>query len=267
MARVFLVAVALAVALSAVSASVLPRCLPDWNNQCHSNAECCSGNCDNNNGAWADGVCQPGNGGGDGGDGGNINISFDQFSRAVTDNFYPAPSRAQYDAFIAGLGNGRITTQREAAMALAQYLHESDGLQAKREYRCQNDQCPNDYRTPGCDRPGQYYYGRGYIQLTWCYNYQSAQQDLGLGNKLVEDADSVAREEQLAWNTAFSYWKRSVHDAAGVQQGKFGAATNAINGALECNGAGSGTPAIRFQRYQKIYSIFGLSGSPDASGC
>lgn len=34
-------------------------------------------------------------------------------------------------------------------MALTQFLHESDGLRAKREYRCEVTGCPGEYETPG----------------------------------------------------------------------------------------------------------------------
>jgi hypothetical protein len=34
-------------------------CQPTWYNKCHSDEECCSGNCDDNNGKWKDGVCKP----------------------------------------------------------------------------------------------------------------------------------------------------------------------------------------------------------------
>lgn len=109
-----------------------------------------------------------------------------------------------------GLQNGLISTKEEAAMALAQFLHESDGLRAKREYRCITTQCPGEYATPGCDAPDQHYFGRGYIQLSWCYNYRAASQDLLGNNQLVSDPDAVARDENLAWNTAFWFWKVNI---------------------------------------------------------
>lgn len=92
-------------------------------------------------------------------------------------------------------------------MALAHFLHESDGLRAKREYRCQGSGCPGEYETLGCDAAGQRYFGRGYIQLTWCYNYRAASQDLFSDNRMIVDADMVARDENLAWDTAFWFWK------------------------------------------------------------
>lgn len=135
-------------------------------------------------------------------------ITFDEFANAVADsNGYPRPTEDQYNAFIEGLPNGFIETKQEAAMALTQFLHESDGLRAKREYRCAVTQCPGEYETPGCDAPDQHYFGRGYIQLSWCYNYKSASEDLFKDNRMVSDPDMVATDENLAWNTAFWFWK------------------------------------------------------------
>lgn len=160
-----------------------------------------------------------------------LDLTFDQFSRAVSSNGYPAPSQEQYNNFKNNAATiGRITSKQEQAMCLAQLLWESDGLRAKREYACEVTQCPGEYRTPGCDAPGQYYYGRGYIQLTWCDNYRAASAGIFGNDRLVGDPDAVAREDAIAWQTAFWYWGNRVHDAPGVQAGQFGASTKAING-------------------------------------
>ncbi|XP_037038179.1 endochitinase At2g43610-like isoform X4 [Bradysia coprophila] len=212
-----------------------------------------------------------GNGGSDN-SGGNNNgalISFDEFANAVVNsNGYPRPSEAQYNAFIQGLPKGLIATKQEAAMALTQFLHESDGLRAKREYRCQDSGCPGEYVTSGCDGPNQRYYGRGYIQLTWCYNYRAASQDLYNDNRLVSDADMVARDENVAWNTAFWFWKANVHNIAGVADGAFGVTTRAINGGLECNNsAGHPIARQRYAMYGRVRAAFGLGGPGSEWGC
>ena len=38
---------------------ILLGCQKDWFNQCKSNRECCSNYCNNRNGTWLFGVCQP----------------------------------------------------------------------------------------------------------------------------------------------------------------------------------------------------------------
>jgi len=201
--------------------------------------------------------------------GGGALVTYDEFANGVVNsNGYPRPTQAQYSSFIQGLHNGLITTKQEAAMALTHFLHESDGLRAKREYRCEHTGCPGDYETPGCDAPGQDYYGRGYIQLTWCYNYRPASQDLFGDNRMVLDPDMVARDENLAWNAAYWFWKINVHSQAGVAEGRFGATTRAINGNLECNNsAGHATARHRFQMYGRIRAAWGLSGAGDERGC
>ena len=100
-------------------------------------------------------------------------------------------------------------------MALAQFIHESNGLIAKEEYGCRVSKCPDRYRNRGCEKPGKYYYGRGYIQLTWCYNYKGASRGLGLGDTLLNDPDLVASNEQYVWDTAFWFWKENVRGRYG----------------------------------------------------
>ncbi|KAJ6639763.1 Endochitinase [Pseudolycoriella hygida] len=146
-------------------------------------------------------------------DGGTVNsptgaqISFDEFSKAVTNNGYPQPSQQQYNDFMKRLPDGSISTKVEAAMALAQFIHESAGLTEKREKDCLSDGCPGRYDKPGCDAPGRFYFGRGYIQLTGCLNYRAASQALKGNDDLVFNPDSVASDENLAWDTAFWFWK------------------------------------------------------------
>lgn len=134
-------------------------------------------------------------------------MSYNEFSNAVVTNGYPSPSQTVYNAFVQGLPKGSISTKEEAAMALAQMLHESDGLRAKKEYACVETGCPGQYTDPSCDAPGQRYFGRGYIQLTWCTNYRAASKDLFNNNSLVTNPESVATNENLAWDTAFWFWK------------------------------------------------------------
>jgi len=196
-------------------------------------------------------------------------VTFQQFSQAITVHGYPAPNQEQYNVFVSSASpKGSITTKQEAAMALTHFLHESDGLRAKREYRCQVDGCPNEYNTPGCDVAGQRYFGRGYIQLTWCYNYRPASMDLFGDDRMVRDPDMVAREESLAWDTAYWYWRTSVHSQPGVAEGRFGATTNAINGNLECRGEYQHVARHRFEMYKLIRSAFGLDpNTADERGC
>jgi len=196
-------------------------------------------------------------------------VSYGEFVNAVTNNGYPAPSQAIHNTFLQGLPTGSISTRQEAAMALTQFLHESDGLRARREYACEFTGCPGSYETPGCDIAGQRYFGRGYIQLTWCgYNYLPFSLDYFGDDRLRYDPDAVARDDSLAWNSAFWFWRINVHSAPGVQQGQFGSTTRAINGNLECNNPGGHSIARhRFEMYGRVRAAWGLGGAGIETGC
>ncbi|XP_037039892.1 endochitinase At2g43610-like [Bradysia coprophila] len=195
-------------------------------------------------------------------------VTFKEFEKAFTSTGYTKPTKEQYDAFVQGLPKGLITTKEEAAMALAHFLHESLGLSKKIEIQCKDTGCPGEYRVPGCDSPDKGYFGRGYIQLSWCYNYKDASHDLYGDDRLVNDPDMVAREESVAWDTAFWFWKSRVHSKPEVAQGAFGVTTRAINGGLECDNPGGHQLAKkRFEMYNKIRAAFGLKGAGKEQGC
>lgn len=71
------------------------------------------------------------------------------------------------------------------AYALATAYHETAGtMQPIREYGRGRGR---KYGSPG--KHGQVAYGRGYVQLTWDYNYEKADRELGLGGALIADYD------------------------------------------------------------------------------
>ena len=191
-------------------------------------------------------------------------VTYSQFSQALQSCGFPTPSDSLYESFVGrAASDGAITSRRELAMFLAEILHESGGLIYKREIRCISDGCPSDYRSPG-DDPRLFYYGRGFIQLTWSYNYRSASMDLFGDDRLVRNPDLVAQSDDYSWAVSFWFWKVNVHDK--VQGGQFGAATRAINGGLECSPC-RGACSTRFGYYSTILPIFGVSERPDSSGC
>lgn len=71
------------------------------------------------------------------------------------------------------------------AYALATAYHETAGtMQPIREYGRGKGR---KYGRPG--KYGQIPYGRGYVQLTWDFNYEKADKELGLGGALLKDFD------------------------------------------------------------------------------
>ena len=164
-------------------------------------------------------------------------LTVDQFKKCASAKGH-TPTDAIAHAFIDQAEKfGGINSKREAYMAIAQMAWESDGFRAKSEYACSNghwnSRCAS-YDKKGCPA-GKNYYGRGFIQLTHCYNYKAAANAIG-DQRIVNDPDIVARDDRLAMATALWYWKSRVHSY--VTNGHFGAATKHINGG-ECHGAAS----------------------------
>ncbi|KAJ2049920.1 hypothetical protein GGH13_008848 [Coemansia sp. S155-1] len=216
-----------------------------------------------------------GGGGGNDSGGNNFGITCDKFNKAVSaasgaiSNSYPAPSSAQCNSFLKNMKSaGGIASSREAAMFLANILWESDGLRAKEEYDCQKlpDWCAQNYKTPE-DVPGKTYWGRGYIQLTWHYNYIDASKALFGDDRLVKDPAQVAEDEDTAWMVAFWFWKDRVRSDPGVQAGNFGASINKINGGLECRGSAQDKAKKRYAMYKAVLPIFAPGETPKEAGC
>lgn len=180
-------------------------------------------------------------------------ITWNEFQRSLTVNGYSEAPYNYYEVIMRdACSRGGICTKLEMAMFLAQIYHESGGLVHRKEL--------NPWPDYG------YYYGRGFIQLTWDYNYRAASRALYGDDRLLHNPDLVLADD-VSWLVSFWYWSANVHNAPGVQQGQFGAATNAINGALECRGAYQATAKKRFEMYKRIFQAFGLSGTPNENGC
>ncbi|OXA44495.1 acidic endochitinase SP2 [Folsomia candida] len=210
---------------------------------------------------------------------GQVSVTQAEFEAGVMTNGYPKPTSAQYQGFVNSLSAGTITSKMEAAMFLAQTLHESAGLTTKREWGCSGQNgCADRYpawsewvaECQGSNRPsGVSYYGRGYLQLTWCSNYIQASRALGKGDTLKTNPDSVPQTEDLSWGVSAWFWKVNVHSALGGTN-EFGRTTKAINGQTqECQGNGQNADKSRqrYAYYTKVFAAFRISGTPNEAGC
>ena len=79
--------------------------------------------------------------------------------------------------------------------------------------------------------PGQGYFGRGPLQLSWNFNYGPAGESIGVD--LLRDPDRVAKDPVVSFKAALWSWMSSAHQA--MPRG-FGATVGAIDGGLACGG-------------------------------
>jgi putative chitinase len=187
---------------------------------------------------------------------GGVTITEAEFNGAITAcgfDAQPDSKRVNMLASISELGGDAVVaTKRELAMYMAQIIHESVGLSTISEIG-------------GSSASYAPYYGRGYIQLTNRDNYETASQALFGDDRLVNNPDLVVQDDSVAWSVTSFYWKTRVHSLDGVAEGQFGATTRGINGG-ECT-ANPERAQARCNYYGKTLTAFGLSDSPDCSGC
>ncbi|KAJ1958232.1 hypothetical protein IWQ62_004933 [Dispira parvispora] len=193
-----------------------------------------------------------------------LTVTEEEFDQAVQLSGYPAPTAEQYRSFAQGVAKNSFYNKREVAMFLANIMHESMGLREKSEIRCRNTGCPGEY---GSGPTGPFYYGRGYIQLTWKENYQRASLAIFGDQRLVDNPDQVATNEDVAWAVSFFYWSNNVHSQGGIQEGQFGVSIRAINGQLECNGSGHPGVQNRIRIYTNVLQAFHINEPVNEAGC
>ncbi|HEX6738503.1 MAG TPA: chitinase, partial [Vicinamibacteria bacterium] len=159
--------------------------------------------------------------------------------------------------------------RRELAAALANFSHETGGLFFVREQaRPVLCDLPSSAQWPCA--PGQSYFGRGPIQLSWNFNYGPA--GVFLGQPLLTQPELVATNPSIAWQSALWYWvtqsgpgDRPAHNCVVDNQG-FGCTIRSINGALECNGGNPAQVQSRIDAFQSFLLILNATAvGPD--GC
>jgi predicted chitinase len=153
--------------------------------------------------------------------------------------------------------------KREIAAFLAQTAHESDSFQAAEEYGwasySESQYC--DTSTGVECVAGQRYHGRGPIQISWNYNYNSAGQALGID--LLSDPEVVATDSAIAWATGLWFWMTPqkdglvIHDVVTLTDG-FATSTDIINGALECGGPNEANEQQRIEYFEEMCTLLGV---------
>lgn len=226
--------------------------------------------------------------------------------RALFDELFlhrgTAPCRGAfytYDAFLAAAATfpafastgDDATRRREVAAFLANIGHETTGgwdtapdgryawgLCWITEGATIDPSMLAEYCSPSAEwpcEPGEKYFGRGPMQLSWNYNYGQA--GVALSLPLLTDPDLVSSDPAIAFRTALWFWmtpqapKPSCHDvmtggyapsaddlAAGRVAG-FGLTANIINGGLECGHGSDARVDDRIGFYTRFTTILGTT--------
>mmetsp|Transcript_4483 Transcript_4483/g.12880 ORF Transcript_4483/g.12880 Transcript_4483/m.12880 type:complete len:257 (-) Transcript_4483:197-967(-) len=151
------------------------------------------------------------------------------------------------------------------------YVEEIAATQGSQWAKANYQDC--DWATDGIqypENPNNYYYGRGYLQLSWCANYKSYGADRAIQSNnditdpnLFYDHPELVATKEYAMDSASWFFQDQVHN----YNGQFGWTTRAINGWLEC--ADNGDREIADKRYalfKHLADVVGMVGySPD--GC
>ncbi|WVZ71248.1 hypothetical protein U9M48_019860 [Paspalum notatum var. saurae] len=154
-------------------------------------------------------------------------------------------------------GGSELQSKREIAAFFAHFTHETGHMCYINEV-AEGLYCDESGEgQPWPCVPGQRYFGRGALQLSWNYNYGPAGRSLGFDG--LRDPDAVAQDPVLAFKTALWFWMENVHQV--MAQG-FGATIRAINGGDECQGgSGIGTNEMeaRVRFYLNYCNQFGIN--------
>lgn len=123
-----------------------------------------------------------------------MSITEKQFRDALEFNRYPKPSSNKYTDFMKACKLAEIDDMTEAAMFLAQLIHESGGLQYTTECFTADESQKNYGK----------YIGRGYIQLSTEWNYRVAGE--AIGYDYANNPELVSTDPH-AWLVSAWYWK------------------------------------------------------------
>lgn len=149
-------------------------------------------------------------------------------------------ARAKAGVFVSALNQAmatfQINTARRVAAFLAQIGHESGHLQYVRElgggaYLAKYDTGPLAERlgnTPEADGDGQFYRGRGLIQITGRHNYLMCSIGLFGDDRLLREPELLEQPEWAAESAAWFWWVKRLNTLA--DQGRFTEITRKING-------------------------------------
>jgi len=127
--------------------------------------------------------------------------------------------------------------------------HESGAFNFVEEIRCAGV----NHVTGEC--PYGKYHGRGYIQLSWDYNYRAAA-DYLRNPRIFNEPDIVMNDPTVNWQTVQWFWVTNVQDTFRRRGYTMGASVRAINGGLECDNGPINPQRVKFiQCFERNYGV------------
>jgi len=137
----------------------------------------------------------------------------------------------------------------ELALLMGNIAHESGAFIYTEEIRCAGvtqvtGECPYGW-----------YHGRGYIQISWDYNYREAANVLG-NQAIFTNPDIVMHDPTVNWQTVQWFWTTRVQPTFARSGYTMGASVRAINGGLECDSGPISSGRVRdIQCFQKAFGV------------
>jgi len=105
------------------------------------------------------------------------------------------------------------------------------------------------------DCPYGWYHGRGYIQLSWDYNYRDCANALG-DPAIFTNPDKVMNDQTTNWRTVQWFWTSRVQPTLARRGYTMGASVRAINGGIECDNGPISSGRVKFiQCFQKSFGL------------
>ncbi|KAJ3293295.1 hypothetical protein HDU79_000472 [Rhizoclosmatium sp. JEL0117] len=168
-------------------------------------------------------------------------VSKDEFTSAMkTCGMYMDDKPTLYDNFVSGFDKTVFTGGRkEIALLLGNTAHESASYTATEEFRCKG------VTVVTADCPYGWYHGRGFIQLSWDFNYRPC--GIAIGHDLISDPDLILRDPVVNMQTVKWYWTSTSQPMLRDKGYTLGNSVMSINGPVECPSFGKQIAPQRVQ--------------------
>jgi len=154
-----------------------------------------------------------------------------------------------YNELISGFTANLPGGLKELALLMGNMAHESGAFRYVEEIKCAGV----NHVTAEC--PYGLYHGRGYIQLSWDYNYREAANYLN-NQQIFSNPNIVMYDPAVNWQTVQWFWVSRVQNTFSRRGYTMGASVRAINGGIECDNGPISPQRVQFiQCFQRNFGL------------